>query len=247
MVKLYRSALVLSLTLLPACALAQELDTRHYVYVEAGGSVSMPAEYATIGATANSKGATPDVAVDANNKTMDALMAALQSVGIKRSEIETGSFGFETVYIKPATANSYEQPDPDRDKFDGYRVTNVFTVRVSDLDKVGDVLAIISRAGVEISSLGFGSSKAAAAQETTRELAVKNALARAELMARASNVKLGLLLQMREGSGYNPETMEAYQVDGEADLMMVPLSGIVPADIVVSNSVSAKWEVLPLD
>src|SRR6218665_3878952 len=100
-------ALVLALASTTTAVTAQELDTRHYIYIEAGGSVSLPAEYASISATANSKGATPDVAVDANNKTMDALMAALQSVGITRTDLATNRFGFETVYIKPPTANSY--------------------------------------------------------------------------------------------------------------------------------------------
>jgi uncharacterized protein YggE len=245
--KRFYCMMVFALAPMTTAVSAQELDTRHYIYIEATGSVSLPAEYASISATATSKGATPDVAIDANNRTMDTLMAALQGAGIARADVSTRSFGFETVYIMPPTANPYERPNPDRDTFDGYRAINAFGVRVSDLEKIGEVLAIIASNGVEIDALKFGSSKAAAAQETTRELAVKNAYARAALMAKASNVQLGLLLQMREGRGYNPETMEDYPVAGEADLAVLPLSGIVPADIVVSNAVSAKWEVLPLE
>lgn len=245
--KMLFCASVFALAALTAVAPAQELDTRHYIYIEASGSVSLPAEYATIGATANSKAPTPDAAVDLNNETMERVMAALQQAGVRRSDIETRQFGFETVYIKPATASTYEQPDPNRDKFDGYRVTNSFTVRVTALDSIGDVLGIISRSGVEIGALGFGTSKSAGAEETTREMAVENAFTRAALMAKASNVRLGALLQMREGRNYNPETMEDYPVDGYADLVPSPVTGIVPADIVVTNSVSAKWEVLPLE
>ena len=76
--KMLFCASVLALAALTAAAPAQELDTRHYIYIEASGSVSLPAEYATIGATANSKAPTPDAAVDLNNETMERVMAALQ-------------------------------------------------------------------------------------------------------------------------------------------------------------------------
>ena len=243
----FRCAAALLVVAMCVPAVAQELDTRHYIYVEATGTVSLPAEYASVSATARTKGATPDAAVDSNNQTMNKLLAALQDGGVKRPDIETGSFGFEPVYIKPPTATTYEQPDPDRDKFDGYRVTNSFTVKVRDLGAIGKVLGLISRSGVEVDKLVFATSKETDAEETSRQKAVANALARAQMMAAASHVKLGALLQMREGSGYNPETMEAYPVDGEADLVALPADGIVPASIVVSNAVSAKWEVLPLD
>lgn len=244
----FRIAAALLIAALCVPAAAQELDTRHYVYVEASGTVTLPAEYARVSATATTKGATPDVVVDANNATMNKLLAALQQSGIKRSDIETGSFGFEAVYIRPETATAYDKPDPDRDKFDGYRVTNSFNIKVRDLTSIGKVLGLISRSGVEIGSLTFATSKQNEAEGTSRQKAVENAFDRAQIMATASHVKLGALLQMREGTGYNPETMEPYPSDGDAaDLITLPLDGIVPAAIVVTNSVSAKWEVVPAD
>jgi uncharacterized protein len=227
--------------------LSQELDTRHYIYIEDSATASLPAEYATIAATAFSKGPTPEAAVEANNKTMGGLVALLDKDGVVPSDIETGAFGFEAVYIKPTTANAYEQPDPDRDKFGGYRVTNSFRAKVRDLARIGEILGAISKQGVTIDKLTFGTSKQAAAEESTREQAVANALERAQRMAAAGHMKLGEMLQMREGTGYNPETLEAYPPGGEADLMAAPVSGVVPAAIVVTNSISAKWEVLPAE
>jgi len=149
-VKLYRSALVLALALLPTCVLAQEtaVDSRHYIYIEAKGTVTAPADHASIVIDVGKKGKTPELAVDASIAAINDLLKALTELGIPRPDISTRNFVFETVYIKSPDANDlFTRADPDRDTFDGYRVRNALLVTVRDLPQVGAVLAAVARQG----------------------------------------------------------------------------------------------------
>lgn len=243
-VKLYRSALVLALALLPTCVFAQEtaVDARHYIYIEAKGTVTAPADHASIVIDVGKKDKTPELAVDASIAAINDLLRALTESGVPRADISTRNFVFETVYIKPPEVEAYMRADPDRDTFDGYRVRNALLVTVRDLPKVGAVLAAVARQGAEISSVTFDSFKSPSYYEQARDAAATNALQKAQLYAASLGVKLGSLLAMREGGGYSAENMEFPPVDGEADLavMDVPVAPGVPEFTV---NVSAKWEV----
>lgn len=133
--KLFRSALVLALALLPSCAFAQEtaVDARHYIYIEAKGTVTAPADHASIVIDVGKKDKTPQLAVDASIDAINELLNALTELGIPRADISTRNFVFETVYIKSPEIDQYQRVDPDRDTFDGYRVRNALLVTVRDL------------------------------------------------------------------------------------------------------------------
>ena len=79
-------------------------------------------------------------------------------------------------------------------------------------------------------------------------MAAKTARQKAELYAQSLGAKLGDLLNVREGAGYNPDTMTYAPAEGEesADLVTldpatVPMD-IAPGKLTFTASVSAKWE-----
>jgi uncharacterized protein len=243
-----RGLLVLSLALLSAPAIGQEvIDTRNYIYIEASGITSGPADHASIVVSISHKGPTPQEAVDGGIKAAGDVFDTLVALGIPRQDIETNNFVFETVYIRAKEAPDYGPADPDRDTFDGYRVRNSLQVDVKDLSKIGAVLAGVARLGAEIGSVSFGASKAPDYYVKARAAAASNARAKAELYAGALGVKLGSLLAMREGSGYDPETMEYYPDDGGMADLAMPYQDmpIAPRTLNFSASVSTKWEVVP--
>lgn len=240
---LLRSIVFLSAALACTAVIADEIDTRHYIYIEAKGTVTAPPDHATVEVSVVKKGQTPQEVVDGNITDTDKLFNALIALGISEADVQTSNFIFETVYIRAEGANNmYQQDDPDRDTFDGYRVRNSVSIDVKDLPKIGTVLAGIARLGNEIGSVTFLSSKAPAYYAQARDVATANALAKAQAYAASTGVKLGDLLSLREGGGYDTDTMEYAPSEGEADLI-IPIVRIAPGTLSFSSSISAKWEV----
>ena len=242
---LSRSIIILSVALGCTAVAADEIDTRHYIYIEAAGTVTAPPDHATVGVSVIKKGETPQEVVDGSIKATSDLFDALVAMGIPKADIQTSNFIFETVYIRAEGASEYGSADPDRDTFDGYRVRNSVTVDVKDLPKIGAVLAGVARLGNEIGSVTFLSSKAPSYYAMARDEATANALTKAEAYAKSTGVTLGALLALREGGGYDDDTMEYGPVDGEADLGMSTVP-IAPGTLSFSSSISAKWEVTPV-
>jgi uncharacterized protein YggE len=242
--KRFYCALVLALAAMTTCAVAEEttLDARHYIYIEAKGTVTAPADHASILIDVGKKDKTPELAVDASIDAINALLKALTDLGIPKADIATRNFVFETVYIKAPEVDTFQSADPDRDKFDGYRVRNSLLVTVRDLPLVGAVLAAAARQGAEISKVEFDSFKAPQYYEQARDVAARNAQKKAELYATSLSLELGDLLAMREGGGYSADSMEFPPVEGEADLIMVPVP-ITPGELEFTVDVSTKWEI----
>jgi uncharacterized protein YggE len=242
--KQFYCALVLALAPMTTYASAEEttLDARHYIYVEAKGTVTAPADHASILIDVGKKDQTPELAVDASIKAINDLLKSLTDLGIPRSDISTRNFVFETVYIKAPEVDTYQSVDPDRDKFDGYRVRNALLVTVRDLPRVGAVLAAAARQGAEVSKVEFGSFKSPEYLERARDIAARNAEQKARLYATSLNLELGDLLAMREGGGYSADSMEFPPVEGEADLMVIEVP-IAPGVLEFTVDVSTKWEI----
>lgn len=240
-----KSVIILLASMACTAAFADEIDTRHYIYIEAQGTVTASPDHATVAVSVSKKGETPQQAVDDSIKATTDLFDALVALGIPKTDIQTSNFVFETVYLRAENAPEYGPGNPDRDTFDGYRVRNSVTIDVKDLPKIGAVLAGVARLGDEIGTVTFLSSKAPDYYAQARDQATANAMAKAEAYAKSTGVTLGSLLALREGGGYDINTMEYAPVDGEADLMQLDIP-IAPGTLSFSSSVSAKWEVAPV-
>lgn len=251
--KQFYSALVLALAPMTTCAVAAEIDTRHYIYIEAAASVEAKADTAVISMSISEKAEMSDAAIALTVERSAKVMAALEALGVPMEDIETQSFRFEPVYII-ATDNDGKPvaswPDPDRDTLDGYRASNSLTVELRDFGKVGKLLSNAATIGVEIHSVRFDCSRRDEFGLQADRKAAESAMAKARLYADALGVRLGGLLAAREGTGYSADTMEYPAQYGEdaADLMVEPGTPvpIAPPTISFGGSISTKWEVLPL-
>ena len=232
-------------------AVAAEIDTRHYIYIEASGKVEAVADLTKISISLSEKGDTPEAATKAVSDKIIELRAALAKVGLKDSAVETIKFDFSRVYIiaKDKTGKPIDYTaDPDRDKFDGYRANYTALITVRSTDNVGVLLSSASVLGIEVDNVTFGTSHEDDYVKQARDLAAKSARQKAELYAQSLGANLGDLLNVKEGTGYDPDSMTypASQGDEEADLVTLdpatmPMQ-IAPGKLTFSASVSAKWE-----
>ena len=118
-------------------------------------------------------------ALDANSKTMNDIVDAIQSVGILEDEISTSRFNIYPVY------DGYEDPITQRWKQEltGYKVTNTITVDTMQMDLAADIIdsAVTSGANrVDNVSFTLSQEKHLEFKDDLIEKAIMNAKMKAE-------------------------------------------------------------------
>jgi uncharacterized protein YggE len=117
-------------------------------------------------------------------------------------------------------------------------VTNTVRADVRRLDDVPRIIdASLAKGANEISSLEFYSSKADSARRAAMAIAVGNARADAETLAKAAGGTLGPLLELSTGSPIRP-IQGTFGVAGMAAKAPTPIE---PGQQSISASVSARW------
>jgi uncharacterized protein len=196
-------ALFLAAGVLLASAFACKIfrESRHAGYAEqASPSISVTAEgeavlkndVATVdvGVTKNASSATQ--AQDMATTSMNALTAALQTLGISSDDLQTSSY---TVYPQ------YDY-DASPAVIVGYEANQTLTVKIRESELVNSVLGKASELGVtNISGLRFEAEDDTEALQEAREEAIVKARAQAEATAEAMGVELGEIVSYSESYG----------------------------------------------
>ena len=132
-------------------------------------------------------------ATDENETKLQAIMTALNTLGIAAEDIQTSNYG---LWAEPRYTDQGPQG------IAGYHVSNQVSVTIRDIDKVSDVLAAVTDAGANsIAGVSFSVDDPAALEAEAREKAVADARARAEILARLSGVELGEVIAISEVVG----------------------------------------------
>ncbi|GHV27910.1 SIMPL domain-containing protein [Clostridia bacterium] len=121
---------------------------------------------------------------------MNAILAALKTLGIEDKDIMTSDFSVDSVY----DYGDYSAP-----KIVGYRVTNNVTIVVRDIANVADVLNACFDAGANQSyGLIFRTSKEGEIYRTALAEAIKVARLKADVMAEASGMTVSKITEINE-------------------------------------------------
>jgi uncharacterized protein len=199
---------------LPANA-AEEPAPR--IIVSGEGEAAAAPDMALISLTVLREGDTARAALDANNKAMSDVLAAMKAFGIAEKDLQTSGFSIQPRYLY-ADPNKNETFEP---KITGYSVFNTLGVRIRDLTKVGEALDQSVTLGVnQGGNITFVKDDASAVMEQARKKAVENAVAKAKTITAAAGVGIGRILEMSEQS-YQPGPIPMMQ----ADLAMAKSAG----------------------
>ncbi|WP_164012180.1 SIMPL domain-containing protein [Pyxidicoccus trucidator] len=173
----------------PVSAPRPQVDpTARTIRVEGTGEVKAQPDEAFIDLAVETLAPTAKAASEQNAKRMEKVIAALTSAGIARREIQTRNYAVYPDYGPPA-------PNETEPKLRGYRVSNVVSVHVTELSRVGSLLDQALAAGANrVDQVRFGLSRQDAVQGEALRQAVARARKSAEVLAAALNVKLGAVL-----------------------------------------------------
>lgn len=202
------------------------------ISVSGEGRVEVVPDLATVSLGVTTDADTASAAMAANSDAVAQVLERLKAAGIEPRDVQTSGLSLGPRY-------DYGRGDGTPPKLVGYTVSNMVTVRVRALDKLGGVLdGVVADGANTLNGLGFGLAEDGEARDEARRRAVADARRRAELYAEAAGVKLGRLVSINEAGGnYAPMPMAEAAFAKSAD---VPIAA---GEVGISANVSLLYEI----
>lgn len=130
-----------------------------------------------------------------NSKVMNEILAKVKDLGVDENDIRTTSY-----YMYP----EYDYSESGtRGKIVGYTLSNMVEIKVRDMDKAGEVLSAAVDAGANVNNgISFNLSNVDEYYNQALSSAMANAKSKADTLAKAIGVKIGVPSKIVEGSNY---------------------------------------------
>jgi uncharacterized protein YggE len=170
-----------------------------------------------------------------NARKQDAVIAAIQALGIPKERIGTVNYS-----VYPEQQYNPQQGDKEP-KIVGYNVNNSVRVDIHDISKVGAIIdAALSKGANNINSLDFYASN----QDSTRRQALAEAVQRArgdaEALARGAGGQLGELIELSSAPVYAPPRPVPYMAMARAE--SVSATPVNASEQTLTVTVTARWK-----
>jgi uncharacterized protein YggE len=176
------------------------------------GTNSVKPDIARASIGVETQGETVSEAVEANAETMEAILDALEEAGIDPEDIQTTNYSVHMErYPEPMPRAISSEPGED-EALPQYRVSNMVTITIRDLEGTSGVLdAAIAAGANNIWGVTFSLEDMSEAQAGARADAIGDAEARASALAELGGVELGPVMSISEviGGGAVPTTVMA--------------------------------------
>lgn len=178
------------------------------IWVSGQGKVTVVPDVAVLSLGVEAEAATVEEAMDEAAAAMNRVIDSLHSNGVADKDIKTQWFDVYPIRewmdvhspIQSWTDDGYEV-------LVGYRVTNMVTVKIRNIDAAGDIIDAVARAGgnlTRVQGVSFTVDDPSVYEDEARELAIANARAKAQQLARSAGVGLGKPFYISESGGYYP-------------------------------------------
>jgi len=169
------------------------------------------------------------VATSESSKKMNAIIEYLKGNGVEEKDIKTTSFSIYPVY-------AWEEKTGRRN-LDGYEVSQTIEVKIRDLSKVGDIISNATELGANnVSSLSFTIDDDEKVKEDAKELAIKDARAKAKNLEKSLGVKLVKIVNFSEGT-YPTYSYDSYYKSASGATEM--LSSVAPTIQTGQNKITS--------
>ena len=197
--------------------------------ISAEGSVQREPDIAYLNTGVQTQGETAQAAMQANSEAMNGVFDALAAANVDRRDMQTSNFSLQPQY--DYSSRSSGQPP----RLTGYQASNQLTVLVRDLETLGETMdALVGAGGNTFSGLRFALDDDRAAKNAARNIAMKEAISRAELYAAASGYEVARVVTISESGGYRPQPMAMMAEARSADRSTPIASGEVGYSVTVN-------------
>lgn len=143
-----------------------------------------------------------------NVDKMNTINAFLQEKGVEKKDLQTSRYSLAPRYTYyPCDGRSVCPPAT----ISGYTLTQTLSVKVRNLESIGDILSgIVEKGANNVSGISFTVDDDTAARQVARTEAIAKAKMKAEDIAKAGNFRLGKLVSLYEDSGVTPDAPTGY-------------------------------------
>ena len=211
------------------------LSQQEGIWVTGAGEVSVVPDIATLRLGIEAQEVSVAEAQSKATEAMNSVMDALTDSGVADKDVQTQYFSI------------YQVTRWDREKEQevvvGYRVTNMVTAKMRDIDKAGAVIDAVVEAGgdlTRINSIAFSVDDPSAYHEEAREKAMGDAKAKAEQLAKLAGVTLGKPTYISESIQIPPPNYPRVVYE-EASAAATPIS---PGELEISLTIQVAYAIL---
>ena len=181
---------------------------------------------------------------EAAAQAMSRVRDALKGLGVAEKDIVTTSFTIqpETIWVEVSDSLG-KRGEP---RIIGYVVQNQVEITVRKLDDVGKVVDTAAEKGgdlIRVNSINFTLADPNTQAVAMRELAAKDARAKAEIYARAMGVNLGQLAFLSEVSSSSPVVQKDYAGARAALAEAAAPTPITPGEIDLATTITAVFAI----
>ena len=211
-----------------------EVENR-YITVQGHGETSAPPDTAWVSSGVNTQADTADEALKQNNSLMQEVIDVFKDADIDDKNIQTSGFNVHPVYDYSRNTSP--------PKLTGYQVSNSVTVKLTDLDRLGELLDDVVNAGSnQISGIRFGFDDNEALLDEARKNAIANALKKAQLYAQAADVEVGDVVSISEMQINFPQPVYHRAEMAQAKMMDAGSVPVMSGEQEISASVNVVYE-----
>ncbi len=220
--------------------LAQAAEApRRTLQLSATGEITAVPDMAIVTLGMETQAKTAKAALAANTRAMRRIFDRLKGQWqVDERDMVTTGFSVSPVYVAEKQADGTI-----RHRLNGYRVTNMLTVRIRRLEDLGAVLdSVVSAGSNRVQGISFTFSDPEKLREAALRKAVQKAVRKARLMAKEAGFTLGPILSMHENASRPLPPVPAFRrtLMAKAEGMPVP---VARGEGKVSVSVSVTWEI----
>jgi len=211
-------------------------DSVRYITVVGKGEVSLTPDIAQVNVGAEATAETVSEAKAEVDSHMEAILAALEEMGIAEKDIQTSHYG---IYYEREPFFEPGRGEPAAENEGFYRVSSMLNVTIREIERAGEVVDAAVEAGANrMYGVSFTVSETVEWESEAREKAMADARARAEELAGLAEVTLGEVLSVSEVVGSRPvvlekEVMAAFGGGG----------GIIPGELEVGTQIQVTFAI----
>lgn len=172
------------------------------------------------------------------DEAMDKVQTAMKENGVADKDIQTQYFSIYRV--------TRWDRDDEKEVVIGYRVTNMVTAKIRDIDKVGAIIDAVTIAGgdlTRIDNISFTVDDPSDYYEEARKEAMVEAKAKAEQLAELAGVTLGKPTFISEGVQVPPIQRSAVMVEEAVPAPMEIGTTINPGELEITLTVQVVYDI----
>jgi uncharacterized protein YggE len=209
------------------------------IWVNGEGKVTVVPDVAILSLGVEAQAATVAQAQSEASIAMEAVTSELKAGGVADKDIKTQHFSIYPV--------RRWVPDKEEEVLIGYRVNNMVTAKVREVENTGTIIDAVARAGgdnIRIDSIGFTVDDPAPHYKEARKKAMADAQAKAKQLADSAGVRLGEPTYINESSGFTPVAIERIAFAEEASVpAAAPTPSISPGETEIQLNVQVVYSI----